>query len=75
MKSYRESHVSAEHGRRYDAVHENKVDALIWDAAKPHKDGHTFLILPSGPADEFETASLMIQQSIQEAGAGCCQVP
>jgi len=32
MKSYRESHVSAEHGRRYDAVHENKVDALIWDA-------------------------------------------
>ncbi len=43
------------------------TDELQWDAATPHKEGHTFLILPSGPADEFDTAGLMIQQAIQEA--------
>ena len=49
------------------ATNEKLTDDLIWDAAPSHADGHTFLILPSGPADEFETASLMIQQVIQEA--------
>jgi cardiolipin synthase len=49
------------------ATDEKLTDHLTWDATHYHKDGHTFLILPSGPADEFETASLMIQQAIQEA--------
>lgn len=31
MNSYRDSHVGEDRGLRYDAVHANKVDALIWD--------------------------------------------
>ncbi|MBN1480847.1 cardiolipin synthase [candidate division KSB1 bacterium] len=40
---------------------------LCWQPEKEKKNGHTVLIIPSGPADEFETASLMVQQAIQEA--------
>lgn len=46
---------------------DKKLNNLDWQATTSHGDGHTFLILPSGPADEFDTASLMIQQAIQEA--------
>ncbi len=46
---------------------DKKLTDLAWDSTTYHKNGHTLLILPSGPADEFETASLMIQQAIQEA--------
>lgn len=31
MESYRDSHVGEDRGLSYDAVHANKVDALIWD--------------------------------------------
>ena len=44
-----------------------KLLELNWEPRQPRKNGHILLVIPSGPADEFETASLMIQQAIQEA--------
>ncbi|MBN1559568.1 cardiolipin synthase [candidate division KSB1 bacterium] len=40
---------------------------LDWEKPVAHKDGHTVIIIPSGPADPYDTASLMIQQAIQAA--------
>jgi cardiolipin synthase A/B len=37
---------------------------LQWKPTEPGENGVPTLILPSGPADRFETASLMIQQAI-----------
>lgn len=40
---------------------------LSWTPAQPPDGDVPVLILPSGPADRFETASLMIQQAIHAA--------
>nr|WP_232230288.1 cardiolipin synthase [Halomonas sp. 1513] len=40
---------------------------LPWSPVVPSHHGATVLILPTGPADRFETASLMIQQAIHAA--------
>ena len=44
-------------------------DALMlnWKPTPPDPDGKRVLILPSGPSDPFETASLMMQQAIHVA--------
>jgi len=40
---------------------------LPWRPRAPPEEGVPVLILPSGPADRFETASLMIQQAVHSA--------
>jgi cardiolipin synthase A/B len=40
---------------------------LDWDPHEPQHEGAPVLILASGPADRFETASLMVQQAIHAA--------
>ncbi|WP_444679131.1 hypothetical protein [Halomonas sp. E19] len=40
---------------------------LPWAPVVPSHHGMPVLILPTGPADRFETASLMIQQAIHAA--------
>lgn len=44
-----------------------EVPDLPWEPAVPSVNGVPALILPTGPADRFETASLMIQQAIHSA--------
>ncbi|MCC5882186.1 MAG: cardiolipin synthase [Halomonas sp.] len=44
-----------------------EVPDLPWEPAEPTSNGVPALILPSGPADRFETASLMVQQAIHSA--------
>ncbi|PYG04311.1 cardiolipin synthase [Thioalkalivibrio sp. ALE21] len=44
-----------------------EIPELEWQPATMADDGVPVLILPSGPADEFETASLMMQQAIHAA--------
>ena len=43
------------------------IPELDWQPAYHHDADAPVLILPSGPADRFETASLMMQQSIHAA--------
>ena len=40
---------------------------LPWSPVSPSNHGMPVLILPTGPADQFETASLMVQQAIHAA--------
>ncbi|HDZ47400.1 hypothetical protein LCGC14_0056970 [marine sediment metagenome] len=44
-----------------------EIPELPWSPLIPSGHGTPVLILPSGPADRFETASLMIQQAIHAA--------
>nr|WP_267955220.1 cardiolipin synthase [Halomonas ethanolica] len=44
-----------------------EVPDLPWEPSVPSVNGVPALILPTGPADRFETASLMIQQAIHSA--------
>ena len=45
-----------------------QIPELGWEPMKPdHNHTLPVLILPSGPADRFDTASLMMQQAIQSA--------
>ncbi|MGL6253582.1 MAG: cardiolipin synthase, partial [Billgrantia desiderata] len=44
-----------------------EVPDLPWEPTVPSVNGVPALILPTGPADRFETASLMIQQAIHSA--------
>ncbi len=44
-----------------------EVPDLPWEPAEPTSNGVATLVLPSGPADRFETASLMMQQAIHAA--------
>lgn len=44
-----------------------EVPELPWEPSVPSANGVPALILPSGPADRFETASLMVQQAIHAA--------
>lgn len=43
-----------------------EVEWRAWQSAAP-RNGHVALVLPSGPADEVETASLMVQHAIHSA--------
>ncbi len=45
---------------------QDRILELSWDA-KPAENGAAVLILPSGPADRVETASLMFQHAIHSA--------
>ncbi|ACL73588.1 phospholipase D/Transphosphatidylase [Thioalkalivibrio sulfidiphilus HL-EbGr7] len=44
-----------------------EIPDLLWEAVVRSHHGDPVLILPSGPADRFETASLMMQQAIHAA--------
>ena len=44
-----------------------KIPDLLWEPVVRSHHGDPVLILPSGPADRFETASLMMQQAIHAA--------
>jgi cardiolipin synthase A/B len=44
-----------------------EIPELPWEPVRPSGHGVPVLILPSGPADRFETASLMMQQAIHAA--------
>lgn len=44
-----------------------EIPDLPWRPTEPGENGVPALVLPSGPADRFETASLMIQQAIRAA--------
>lgn len=44
-----------------------EIPELPWEPVRPSGHGLPVLILPSGPADRFETASLMMQQAIHAA--------
>ncbi|MFQ3786727.1 cardiolipin synthase [Halomonas sp. A29] len=44
-----------------------EIPDLPWEPAEPTSNGAPALVLPSGPADRFETASLMVQQAIHAA--------
>lgn len=44
-----------------------KIIDFDWQAPVAHKDGLPVMVLPSGPADRFETASLMVQHAISSA--------
>ncbi len=45
---------------------EEKLE-LDWDVEMTQENVNAVLVMPSGPADEYDTASLMIQQAIQAA--------